>query len=323
MELCANGSSQTFQQIALYGIPSGSRPQTAPTDYTASTATSAATDFLLPANAKVRDNSTADATLTAAHISSSITLTWPASIVPSGSIINSVKVTIRHSEDSGVSGTLLSSLNGVSGSQSTRQLSSLLDETFDLSSLLPSSYQWKAVDAVVLPRSPFTATYSVAGPRRISRPLLAHLDDVVFTVGYSAPAFEGMRCPTGRSGCAIPVLLTDNKAEPVIHGTVYAPTAYLNVDLHNKTTNLFTRGVIARTITAQASASFKQLASPFQLPSGSPPVRLVLFTVSRQDPRKVLLRAKVQYMDFAIDGSGAHRAFPGRATNILNWSVLR
>jgi hypothetical protein len=141
----------------------------------------------------------------------------------------------------------------------------------------------------------------------------AYVDGVVLEVSYLPPGFEQHRCTTGASSCEI--VHKGKNATSFIRGTVYAPTAAIFADVRNDNLTVFGRGVIARTIAADASVSSKQRNAAFQVP-GASGQRVVLFEA--RVGGKPRLRAKVRYTDVK-DGTG----LPGAQVNVLSWVVLR
>lgn len=142
-------------------------------------------------------------------------------------------------------------------------------------------------------------------------------DGMELSVTYVPVGFEQHRCPTGASDCSIITSTVDQNL--FFHGTVYVPSAGLNLKVHNKDTTIFDRGIVARTMTANISASSKQEDSPFQIPRATTG-RSVLFVARVDGVDK--LRALVSFQDF-VTSAGTSSAFPGYKVTVQKWSVIR
>jgi hypothetical protein len=169
------------------------------------------------------------------------------------------------------------------------------------SSFLGHGPAWRHVNSVSLAYSATTSTDvgTVA------------VDGLELVVGYSTPALVRLSCPG--AGCAT-FDSSDNNAV-YFHGTVYAPSAKLAVEVFNSSINLFDRGIIVRTLDVSVSSSSKQTTSPFQIPGATPQGRLVLFR-GYVDGTEAL-RACVAYTD-KLGGL----AEPGARVAVKHWSVF-
>jgi hypothetical protein len=145
-----------------------------------------------------------------------------------------------------------------------------------------------------------------------------NLDGVQLVVKYVAPAFEATRCPTGVPTCAL--LMSTVSLNLFFRGTVYAPTDELDLNVHNKDTSIFGRGVIARSLLVDVSSSSKQTDSPFQLPKTTTARKVLLVGKVNGVPK---IRALVTFQDYAPLASGTTAVFPGYQVTIDKWSVLR
>jgi hypothetical protein len=142
----------------------------------------------------------------------------------------------------------------------------------------------------------------------------ASLDGVRLHVKQSSPGYRGTSCLT-----TCPLLQSSVNLNLYFRGTVYAPDNYLDITVHNTDDTIFGRGVVARSLHVNVSASSKQTDAPFQLPK-STTGREVLFTA--RIGGVAYLRALVQYVDFDLS-TGTELAFPGRKVVIKSWVVLR
>jgi hypothetical protein len=146
--------------------------------------------------------------------------------------------------------------------------------------------------------------------------------DVQLNVSYVAPASEAVRCVSGQS---TPCYLFSNTKSTTVSfaGTVYTPTAELQPTVFNDGTTLFRRGVIAKDLDVQLSASSveaKQGVAPFQLPQAEVTSREVLLTAMFQG--KPVLRADVLFIDTIVDDQGNQLLSPGASVTIKEWTVL-
>ncbi|HEY2331172.1 MAG TPA: hypothetical protein VGH94_04575, partial [Acidimicrobiales bacterium] len=106
-----------------------------------------------------------------------------------------------------------------------------------------------------------------------------------------------------------------------LRGTVYAPTANLNLKVADASTTLFSRGLIARRVLVSASGNSGPTNAPFQIPgiAGALPVgatpstgRIVTLTASVGGRDR--LRAQVVYDDSAGQ--------PGSTVTVKSWTWL-
>src|SRR5205807_403001 len=161
----------------------------------------------------------------------------------------------------------------------------------------------------------------VTGPSTRGLTGSATVDGVQLVVDYTPPALVAQSC--AGAGC----FFFDSSTNPNVffHGTVYVPSAAMTVKVHNSGTTIFDRGVIARTITIQLSASSKQTSSPFQIPQATPLGRRVLFTAYRDgDLTRPWARACVFFQDVVMFADGSvGQALPGFRAQVIHWSALR
>jgi hypothetical protein len=145
----------------------------------------------------------------------------------------------------------------------------------------------------------------------------ATVDGIDLEVTYRPPGLRAITCNTAR--CVF--LQSRNNSNVFFHGTVFAPTAGLSVRIHNSGETLFDRGVVARDLQIDMSASSTQTTSPFQLPGGTPDGRLVLFRGKVDGVEKV--RACVRYVDKAPLPDGSTSAYAGWSLTVPRWLVQR
>jgi hypothetical protein len=124
-----------------------------------------------------------------------------------------------------------------------------------------------------------------------------------------------LETPLSAGGCPL-IETIGGPTELAVHGTVYAPTAALKLELTNVGSQVLRRGVIARTTHVKVTGSSAFLGSPISLPplTGAPGNREVVFT-AKQGGTEVL-RAVVIFDDTATIS-------PDRRADIKSWTVLR
>lgn len=172
---------------------------------------------------------------------------------------------------------------------------------------------WRALSEMSL-------TYTVtARSNANTATALTLVDGVRIQVMARAPGLRASACATGN---ACKLIQSASNPNLFFHGTVFAPTAALDVWIHNSGETIFDRGVIVRTININMNSSSKQESSPFQVPSATPDGRLVLFIGKVDNVEKV--RACVRYVDKApVPATGLDSAYAGWSLNVLRWNVLR
>lgn len=160
-------------------------------------------------------------------------------------------------------------------------------------------------------------------PVRAPEQATTYLNGVHVEVAYIPPAVEKVRCPSGVSDCN---LLTNKVDDSLfLHGTVYTPLSDLQIGVHNYSSTIFERGIIASSLDITVSASAKQTLPPFQLPRG-PNDRLVRFTAQSKEPNgtwRSRVVALVQYEDLVQRPDGTTSASPGFDVRVLRWNVIR
>jgi hypothetical protein len=145
----------------------------------------------------------------------------------------------------------------------------------------------------------------------------ASVDGFKIDVTYGTPALAAQACA---APCTY-FFESDNNPNVFMHGTVYTPDARWKVSVHNSGETLFRRGIVMKDIDIDSSESSKQESSPFQLPSGTPNGRLVLFLGKVDDVVKV--RACARYTDYVAAPNGTTSAYTGWSVAVPHWQVLR
>ncbi|MCU1379774.1 MAG: hypothetical protein JWN29_2757, partial [Acidimicrobiales bacterium] len=335
IDLCSHQAPGTRQEIGLYGLGAGySRTQrTTVPPLEGSVASSTA--FLNPSSAVHPDGSpvaspsnSANAALVGGSVEQAVIgLNGfnTAGSVPPGSTILGAAFKISHAETSAhVQPTAAFTIGSTTTSCpaiTPTATSNLAVATCDITSKLSAQFSYRDLANT---RLSFTANGAaltdpvVCAPNRsnctpqAAESASAYVDGVVLEVSYIPPGFESHRCMVGFSSCEI--LYKDRSATSFFRGTIYTPTGAIFADVHNFDETVFGRGVIARTIATNASASSHQDNAAFQVP-GLTGTRVVLFEASVGGRAK--LRAKVRYTD-TTNGTG----LPGYLVKVLSWVVL-
>lgn len=337
VELCARGSS-TEQQIAFYGLPPAqdtTSPAPGPQTVTyafAGPATSTTTPAFTDAdNAREAGSGVAKAVATDGGSGSTATLLVPGlagPAVPAGATVTAVRLRLIHQPlnanvtDLGArllrsNGTVLATLAAVNGnncSASTtsgicaKESATAYEQLIDLPTTMP-------VADLANARLEFNAKIKTSNN---SNPGEQQVDAVTVEVTYTPQAAVPYRMLTGcaatAGGCSI-LQTSGNPTKLSLHGTLYAPTAAVQIELPNNSTQVLERGVIARTLRVSIPTN-TFTGSPIQLPtlSSTPGNRKVIF-LARQANRLVL-RAVVRFDDNAL-------LSPDKRADVLSWSVLR
>ena len=305
VDLCAQyDSSQTNQQIAVYGLDDRHPIAGTTSSPTYNGASASGPGFTNEDNARLIDNSVASATVTGASPSQTITLNgFNMSAIPAGSKINSVDLKIRHHESIttgqlSVTGTL----TGTGATFSCISDSCLPKVTTATTHTVSATSAFPTRDSLQNLSFSYTVTKS-GGPA--GTPYTGNLDGVDVIVSYTPPTLRRQSgCVatgpyTGPSGgnCAF-IMTSGSQTNLSVAGTVYAPLAAADVQLTNVSGQVFGRGIIARVIRAQLTSSSSCLppdCSPFRLPtpaSTSGPTEVVFLATVEGNKR---LRALVQF----------------------------
>lgn len=327
IELCGPEKGHTLngapQRIALYALSARAREGLAspvPVDsdvtieYTTGPTSSGRRAFVDPENARVIDTIAVARTPAnfGANDSSSLSYGTLGSSVSKGSTITAAEVEIAHTPGFRTDASL--TLNWPDGSSETIGITNArcAGDRCDILDLLEDrDVTWRALAEMSL-------TYTVRARNNATAPAaVTVVDGIRLRVTSRPPGLRATSCAT--PGCNL--IESDTNPNVFFHGTVYAPTAALDVWIHNSGETIFDRGVIVRTISINMNSSSKQETSPFQIPSGTPNGRLVLFIGSVDGVEKV--RACVRYVDKAPLPSGLDSAYAGWSLSVPRWLVLR
>jgi hypothetical protein len=297
IHLCSSASTTTNQRIALYGLKSGATPSTSTSELKNKTTPSG--DFSTSTQAWQEGGGAATTTLTGGVKESASEAYNDFEDIDLGSVVSKVYLDVYHSEASNKIDPSIDVTFGSGGRtyDLTNRSSHATAETLDITEDLQSVFRYQDVNSLA-------ATFKVDAPS---------LDIAELCPGKKKGCTPSV-AETATASLDAVILETGNNPQAIFSGTVYAPTGRLDIQVHNSGDVEFQRGVIARTIDADASASMKQSDSPFSLP-GLVNIRRVLFEATvGGDPR---LRALVQFTD---KKNGV--AHPGYVADVLNWVVL-
>lgn len=352
VELCARGSA-TEQQIALYGLPPArdttatvpTAPAPAQTTVTyrsvGTATTSGDPSFSSPANAQSEAPDSADAVATQNAPGSTATLQLPGFTgppIPVGATVDRVvlravqqpvngNVTSLSARVSNAAGTLVASVpkaNGDCGASTvglcTSQSPTAHDQRIPLSGVTAADLDGGRVtldaDLRITSEGGKTKT-DVAGEVRVRYLAL----EITYTPAAATPAVPYRQlsgCSTTSleaGGCAL-LETVGGPTAVSLHGTMYAPTGALRLELTSVGNQVLERGVIVRSARVKVTGSSTFLGSPIRLPvtSGTPANREVVFT-ARQGGTAVL-RAVVRFDDLGLLSAD-------RRADVTAWSVLR
>lgn len=327
--VCAgpDGTALTDQRIALYGLNTGSRtPSALEVREARSVAPAPPTKFENPDRARSVGGGAARATFVGGvSESASLTLTEFANIPPGSSIETArIQAVYTPSTPDGASVEVVLSWRDESGAETS---CSEPDKGCDIMpQIAPENapYDYRRFNDIA--SATLTATVKGLSPGLKCAPpaedctdvapeeASIDVDAVILQVKYTPPGFSAHECPTS-TPCAL--LSSSDDPVTIFDGTVYAPSARLDVAVGTAATTEFSRGVVVRTIDIDASSSPRHEDAPFSLP-GRTQERTVLFTATvGGEPR---LRALVAYTDIA---PGNSRSYYGYRADVRRWVVLR
>jgi hypothetical protein len=318
VELCAQyDPTQTNQQIAIYGLDSRWPMTGATSTPTYNAASTSLLEFSNPDWARLIDGNEASATVSAGTPSRTVNLNgFDLSGIPVGSQIHSVDLQIRHRESIttgqlSLSGTLTGTGASFPCTACLTKSVTATTQTVSATSAFPTRESLQNLSfSYNLTKSggPASATYN------------GWLDGVNVVVSYTPPTLRrqagcvatGPYAGPAPGRCAF-IMTSGAQTSLSVAGTVYAPLAAVDVQLTNTSAQVFGRGIIARAIRGQLTASSTCLpptCSPFQLPTPT----------STPGPTEVVFLA-------TVEGNKRLRAlvrFPvgGGAPTVRSWSTM-
>ena len=300
MELCPARSSRLAPPIALYGLTRGTGPEHA-TSFAADVVSNI--NFVNPDNAERINEEpvrrTADATSPAGATTAAITVEFDAE-VPEGARFNGATIRVAHRE-SAVGGAQVVSVIDAEGrplaTQPVPDCTTFCEARIELPGVT-SPTQLTGI------RATYTAT--LAG---LTNPT-ENLDGIELEVRYTPPAFRALSgCLTERPGCAL--VKTEPTSKLVVNGTVYAPTASLDLAHDTLSAPVVSDGIVAGTVRLNIRPSVCYTGP-------------VIAHVDAQSPLSVAEPGYV--LTACIRGTPVLRArvtIESRKAVVQSWSVLR
>lgn len=287
VELCPR-TTQALPPATVYGLKQGEALERTVTNKP--TTVSGTTGFLTPENARAVDEKpvrlTSDATLTVPPATPPLPLAPPpppppppasltvggfggTPIVPLGSRVAEVKLRVVHREtgDLGDLKAKVSTADGqVAGSPFTvprcaaSDPSGYCDFPIVLKGVSPSLMSSLSVTYEVSPAAPATIDpLTGAGTSKVGT---ESLDGIVLDVKFTPPALEALRgClvrpygPAPATGCAL-FKTSGDRSLLAVGGTVYAPTAAVDLDLVRASAPVLTRGIITSSLRLKVTAGY-------------------------------------------------------------------
>lgn len=327
LEICATPtpSSSITQQIALYGLGTGFSATPTSATLKATGATSGVGQFANASNAIEKDTASADANLSDAVPSASLSMTGfnLAPSIPPGSILTSATMRVAHWDDKfikSLTATITSSPGGsavpvtVTPASNDQPGGPLHEESINLLTQAPQLAQQVKANGL----QGFSVDYQATVHN--NKTATERLGSIQIDVTYTRPAFRTWTgCTEGSAylsnqNCAMLKVL-GNPSQVSIHGTVYAPTAPIDLALTNQSTQVVDRGLVSSVLWLTKTASSTFTGTPISLPPippSGPTGRTV--TVRAYEGTKLLLVAQVSVNDTIV---------PAHPVRVSHWSYQR
>lgn len=266
IDLKACGLTTPEQVAGLTATYTANAPGTSTTT-THAAATATATGFSTPDNGKVIDGTTTDAPLGTTN-PSTITLAGYDQTPPAaGSTTTSAVLRVAHRDDAGV-GQLTATVlrSGVACmTQPLTPSATLVAESFPIDLAACGLTDPSQLSGLTITYQASLATTATAATASLDGAVLDltyqasratdRLDGIELDVVFRPPAFRPLDgCtvdPYPGTGCAlvnVAPLAGDTATRFAAQGTVYAPTAALDISMNGLTDQVLTRGLVARTI---------------------------------------------------------------------------
>ncbi|MEJ7764902.1 MAG: hypothetical protein WKF86_05355, partial [Acidimicrobiales bacterium] len=252
------------------------------------------TEFLPPDNARVADGTSAVAALSPLKRMASVTLTnFTQPPVPPGAIIDSAKLRIAHRDDGAVAPPTVQVK--FAGSDPTKPCASttlsvrpnaISEDTFE-------NLQGCITDTTKLADLIVTYTSALTDDGTLGTDFL---DGVALDISFRPPAVDKLdgieldlvvEAPSLRPNTATGELLTvspgttptDMPTRFVAGGTIYAPSAAVNISMNDVNSQVLKRGVVARSVRLGLKPK-----DGYKRPSGVIPPEIVTFTAYPDEP---------------------------------------
>lgn len=128
-------------------------------------------------------------------------------------------------------------------------------------------------------------------------------------LGYAAPGGDASHCPTVRTDGA--------NSNFAVHGVIYVPNGVVDVNLTNVSSQLFMRGIVARSAFLNVTPATEFSGAVVSVPGGAAArsprdVELVAYIGTQE-----MLRSRVKFDD------GADGSKPGQKVTVSRWAVAR
>ncbi|MFE4258374.1 hypothetical protein [Streptomyces sp. NPDC056883] len=247
-----------------------------------STATPATAAFLNPKNAQAIDTATSAATLSTATPSASVRLGAFAMLpLPAGAVIDKIVLRVAHQDDDTTPAPPSQTTPPLPKAPPTAALTvSGTGTACDAHHALTSRAGALGVDTVDLGACGVTkgdqlSRLAVDYTARLgtgSTDAAVRLDGVELDIVFRAPSLRALSgCLTTGSDCAVLKSTDDSDTATqhsrlVINGTVYAPTAAVDLSMSQVSSQVVTRGIIARTIDLGISPTTRYLRPVIGVP---------------------------------------------------------
>jgi hypothetical protein len=348
LELCS--AAVGSQSISLFGLRSSDAPggiRSATATVATPTVTPTAIVYTPASGAvKIADGSTAGASLSGDgpnKLASLVYTGFDVSSIPAGSLITKAQIHVKWATTGTganvVTNTLTQLLPATPSLFTAPSMGANGDATIPLNLTgINDPVRWRALKTAISTLSlKFNANGTTLSPTTVDKKgnvtpaqtATSTVDGVQLEVSYVAPALEPVRCAGSLTfPVTTPCNLLTNKVDDTLflHGTIYTPTSILEAAVHNYSSTVFERGVIADSLIAHLSSSAKQTLPPFQLPKGGKDrtVEFTAWTLKADGTRdRKRLVALVHYVDFITMPGSRTLASPGHSVQILKWTVMR
>ncbi|MCU1426089.1 MAG: hypothetical protein JWL83_89 [Actinomycetia bacterium] len=355
VELCNKRAGNNKQEIVVYGTHGASASSSVTQPWNAQLAATSNPGFTNPNNAKVFNdgnsatvllNSNGNRTLTLSQFSPTV---WPiaaANQIPAGSTINSVTLSVRHNESSTTSGTVNAPTVTITPAGSAAcaantlgRRSSLGTDTINVTACLDTLGKINGGVGVVfsvgragsssptetLEGMQLQVTYTAPPTGGGYGTIPAETGCITQTPYYSptdhSPAYNGacavLRVSDDSNGGSFPRVLT-------LWGTVYTPSAALDVPVDIMTQPVFNRGVVARMLMLGYNVSNNAIVPITTTPNAGFVQDNRRMTLTTQIPgSSTSVVADVKLCD-VIDADCPTAGPPGSPpVKILSWKVTR
>ncbi len=236
--------------------------------------------------------------------------------IPAGSTVKTATLRVAHEDDGdfGSGSVRLTKADGTSCTLTTSKKKNLATESFDVKTCLSTAASFAGL----------SAEYAVSTPDANKAAMNAGLDGVAIDVSWVQPGLAPQSgCITNpgfpKTGsdatrCAL-IKTSGAQTQVAIRGMVYAPRAPIDLAATEASTQMFSGGVVARTLRANVTPAATFGGQVISVPGGAvvPPQPRTVDLVATIDG-VVKLRATVQFTD---------QPAPGTGVTVKRWTVVR